>query len=95
MGYEKAVGKIETEREKEKERERERKKTVSDVETPSVVWLVDSRKSEPERVIKRATDKPLRIAFRSMACCIDVCAERARVEHFSVIILEFLANMFL
>lgn len=53
-----------------------------------------SRKSEPKRVIKRATDKPLRIAFRSMACCIDVRAERARAEHFSVIILEFLANTF-
>jgi len=54
-----------------------------------------SHKSEPERVIKRATDKPLRIAFRSMACCIDVRAELARAEHFLVIILEFLANTFL
>ena len=91
MGYEKTVGKIECERERKgggKYRKRCRDSIGS-------LARGTSRKSEPGRVIKRATDKPLRIAFRSMACCIDVRAELARAERFLVIILEFLANTFL
>lgn len=88
--YEKTVG---------ENREDERKKTVNAMRRDSIGSLAGgfSRKSEPGRVIKGTTDKPLRIAFRSMACCIDVCmyvcAERIRAEHFSVIILEFPANI--
>lgn len=81
---------------REKGRGRKRgENTVSAVDSIGSLAGGSSRKSEPGRVIKRATDKPLRIAFRSMACCIDVRAEQARAEHFSVIILEFLANTFL